>query len=820
MLPSKILTHGTTDFDVTVSARENDSDVLIKVNEGFDKDMALNVLNLKVTGTINSYDIIVFRNKMLNLRKLDLSDATIVGSSYEYYSGCHTEDNVVGNYMFKELNLNEVLLPKNAISIGVYAFAGSNNLTKVQLPDSLRDIKVDAFYYCQRLESITFPATIQNIGREAFCGCSNLQAIYFPPVLDYHDASFDYGVFKYCFKLKSVTLPYGVSTIVDSNLSGRGVFQDCRSLEEVTLPPTLKNIPSYCFSGCSSLKTVVIPPTLQSIGANAFSGCTSLTEFRIPAGVNSIGNGAIPGTVKDVYTYTIQPTSIGENTFESSTYLTATLHVPETSERLYYWDTQWSQFQSIENFNEPYSYFYLDDKDLIEDPDTPRIEGETNEETGEKTNPDADLGSGSGLVVEGDDSQDLGNVDIDADGKGNGTTIIGGDSSTSESGGNVNIDMLNVNIPITGNRWYFFAFPFDVPCENIKFNGQMVWRYYDGEWRAMNGSGAWKNMKGEKLERGRGYIFQGSKNGTLTISVPNVSFNGQDWTNILEQFVSANAQDASWNFIGNPFLSFYELADLGFDGPITWWNPNTNSYEALSPEDDDLSMYPFMAFFVQKPEGTDGVDFFSNYQETNNQKNDPNHRAAARRRRAARRTARSLSDRKIINLTVTDGTNSDRTRVVFNSQASAAYEVGTDASKFISTEAPQIYSLDAENVRYAINERPAADGVVNLGFYAPADGAFTLECTRTDCELSLKDLQSGKVITLTPGTTYEFTAKKGYDDSRFVLTASGTDVTAIDAINAAEADATYYRVNGLETDGSQRGLMIEVKNGEATKVVR
>lgn len=747
--------HFSETINVTVSARENDSDVLLKVNEGYDKDMALYVLNLKVTGTINSYDIIAFRNKMLNLRKLDLSDATIIDCSYEYYAGHHTEENYIGESMFRGMNIIEFILPNNTERIGPWAF-----------------------HECRKLKKIIMPEHITEMGYDAFNGCTSLQTITFP------------------------------------KLSGNS------SISGITIPPALTKIPYSCFVNCHSIQTVNLPPTLKSIGAQAFGSCNSLTEFRIPAGVNSIGDYAIPGSVKDVYTYTIQPTSIGEKTFESDTYLTATLHVPETSERLYYWDTQWSQFQSIENFNEPYSYFYLDDKDLIEDPDTPRIEGETNEETGEKTNPDADLGSGSGLVVEGDDSQDLGNVDIDADGKGNGTTIIGGDSSTSESGGNVNIDMLNVNIPITGNRWYFFAFPFDVPCENIKFNGQMVWRYYDGEWRAMNGSGAWKNMKGEKLERGRGYIFQGSKNGTLTISVPNVSFNGQDWTNILEQFVSANAQDASWNFIGNPFLSFYELADLGFDGPITWWNPNTNSYEALSPEDDDLSMYPFMAFFVQKPEGTDGVDFFSNYQETNNQKNDPNHRAAARRRRAARRTARSLSDRKIINLTVTDGTNSDRTRVVFNSQASAAYEVGTDASKFISTEAPQIYSLDAENVRYAINERPAADGVVNLGFYAPADGAFTLECTRTDCELSLKDLQSGKVITLTPGTTYEFTAKKGYDDSRFVLTASGTDVTAIDAINAAEADATYYRVNGLETDGSQRGLMIEVKNGEATKVVR
>ena len=824
MLATKIFTHGTTDFDVTVSARENDSDVLHKVNEGFDKDMALYVLNLKVTGTINSYDIIVFRNKMINLRKLDLSDATIVGSAYEYYSGCHTEDNIVGNSMFREMNLIELILPKNATRIGYGAFYLCGKLRSIRLPENVETIEsgysdMGTFWGCSNLASIEFPSTIQRIGDLAFYNCSQLMTVSFPKELESMDAIIGYGVFAGCSKLKSITLPKGISKITDEGVRDYwGAFAGCTSLEEVILPETLTNIPFRCFNGCSSLKTIAIPPTLQSIGGGAFSGCSSLTEFRIPAGVNSIGDNAIPSSVKDVYTYTIQPTSIGENTFASDSYLKATLHVPDTSEKLYYWDTQWSQFQSIENFNEPYSYFYLDDKDLIEDPDTPRIKGETDEETGEKVNPDANLGKDSGLVVDGNDSQDLGNVDVEADGEGSGTTIKGGDSNTSESGGNINIDMLNVNIPIIANRWYFFAFPFDVPFENIKFNGQMVWRYYDGEWRAMHGSGSWKEFKGETLERGHGYIFQGSKNGTLTLSIPKVSFDAKDWLQELKQYVASNLQDASWNFIGNPFQSFYELADLGFDGPITWWNPNSNSYEALSPEDDDFSMYPFMAFFVQKPEGSEGVNFFSQFRETFNQKNDPNHRANARKRRAARRS-HALSDRKLINLTVTDGTNSDRTRVVFNSNADAAYEVGTDASKFISTEAPQIYSLDASNVRYAINERPAGDGVVNLGFYAPADGAFTIECTRTDCELTLKDCQSGKIITLTPGTTYEFTAKKGYDDSRFVLNAKGTDVIGIDAVES-DADATYYRINGLETDGSQRGLMIEVKNGEAVKVVR
>lgn len=730
---------GPTSFDVAVSAKENDSDILNKINNGGNTDKSHNVFNLKVSGTINSYDIMVMRNKMINLRKLDLSDAVITASSYEYYTGCHTENNVIGNNMFREMKLYKLILPYNIVSIGDYAF-----------------------YRCSKLTDIIIPKQVESIGHDAFMYCSQLTNAILPE------------------KLKSL---------------GGSAFRSCSSLREIKLPPTLTSIPEYCFSSCSNL-----------------------TEFRIPTSVTKIGNSAIPGSVRNVYTYTIQPTAIGQNTFDSDTYLKATLHVPETSEKLYYWDTQWSQFQSITNFNEPYSYFYLTDKDLIEDPDTPRLNGETDPETGDKKNPDADLGEGSGLVVDGDDSQDLGNVDLDHNGKENGATIIGGNSSTSESGGNVNIDMLNIKISVVAKKWYFFTFPFDIELSNIKFNGQMVWRYYDGEWRAMHGSGSWKDMKGEKLERGRGYIFQGSKAGTLTLSIPNASFNANDWKQRLEQFVSVNPEDASWNFIGNPFQSYYELADLGFEGPITWWNSNTNSYEAFSPLDDDLSMYPFMAFFVQKPEGVDEAEFFGEYRETNNQKNDPNHRAAARKRRLARR-ARAAADRMLVNLTVTDGTYGDRTRIVFNDQASEAYEVGVDASKFVSGEAPQIYSLDAKNVRYAINERPAGDGIVRLGFYAPASGIFTIGCQRNDCPVTLKDCLTGMTVELTEGATYEFTAEQGYDDARFVINGAGQ--SSIESVEGAEpADATYYRINGIETNGSQRGVMIEVKGNEATKVIR
>ncbi len=99
-----------TDYDVTVTAQEKESglqNVLTQYNLG-------KVVSLKVAGTINSYDIMVIRNKMPYLHHLDLTDATIVANDFEYYTGYHTEDNVIGDKMFynldKLISINTLLI--------------------------------------------------------------------------------------------------------------------------------------------------------------------------------------------------------------------------------------------------------------------------------------------------------------------------------------------------------------------------------------------------------------------------------------------------------------------------------------------------------------------------------------------------------------------------------------------------------------------------------------------------------------------------------------------------------------------------------------
>lgn len=158
----------TTDYDVTVTAQEKESGLLNVLGQ----DNLGKVVSLKVTGTINSYDIMAIRNKMPYLHHLDLTDATIVANDFEYYTGYHTEDNIIGNYMFASLvKLLSVKLPKNVTCIRDDALFSCSNLVEVVLPVKLEKIGSSAFSGCSGLTNIDLPPTLKTIGCYAFSNC-------------------------------------------------------------------------------------------------------------------------------------------------------------------------------------------------------------------------------------------------------------------------------------------------------------------------------------------------------------------------------------------------------------------------------------------------------------------------------------------------------------------------------------------------------------------------------------------------------------------------------------------------------------------------
>lgn len=706
---------------IEVTASNSGSSVRTAIGD----DLMADVVDLKITGTINSYDIIVLNQKMPILHNLDLSEAQIVACDYPYYNSYCTADNRLSDYLFyKHLSLRHIILPKEITG---------------------------------------------EMGAYVFSDC----------------------------KIRNIVIPNGVTTI------GRGAFY-WTGLQEIILPESLVKIGNDAFN-VAKFEKVVLPPKLETIGSSAFRS-TPLTEIRLPSSLKEIGSGAFSNcdNLKKVYTYTILPLSIADGTFGNAA--NAELYLPETSSENYYFAAGWNGFLKHITFNEPYEYFYLAGDKVLND-NTGYIEGE-----GDK-NPDADINPGGGLVVEGEQGDDetpnqsLGDVNVESDGNGNSGSIMGDN--------NLWMDNLNIKINVKGGRWYFFAFPFDIKMDKISLeNGSAhVWRYYDGEERA-NGKTGWKNVNGNKLNAAQGYIFQSSGDDVLVLNIEDVRVKKEDKYNELVAHMSENLKDASWNFMGNPYMSYYDLNDMDYSAPVTVWDGT--KYVAIRPGDDDYHFTPFEAFFVQKPEGEGSVGFDGDQQMTQTQSKEKKEKQKAARKMLVKQMAGSDNPRKLINLTLSCGEENDGTRIVFNNAQSMAYETMCDAAKFESQGVIQLFTLGTGNERYAINERPVDNGIVNVGYTAPTAGEYTISAPRMDTPVFVKDMKTGALHDLREGG-YTFSTEAGTFAQRIQIWTEGT-ATGIGRVNTEQATGAekVYDMSGRAANKDAKGVYII--NGEKTLV--
>ena len=370
--------------------------------------------------------------------------------------------------------------------------------------------------------------------------------------------------------------------------------------------------------------------------------------------------------------------------------------------------------------------------------------------------------------------------------------------------------------------------PFDVRVSEIEVleEGTTNWviRKYDGEKRALGETAeTWVKMSGDDiLNAGEGYIIQSSRyigtssqsySGFRMKAINNANKNhifiNTDATVTLNEHQSEFAHNRSWNLIGNPYPSYYDTRFMDFSAPITVWNMNNNTYTAYSPSDDSYILCPGEAFFVQCP--IDDTDIL--FSKDGRQKD----RTVRAMEQQARRKVAALSEhRVIVNLSVSDGTYNDKTRIVLNESASIDYEMDKDASKFMSTEmnVPQIYTSNA-GVNYAINERPIANGRVDLNTRIHADGQYTitLDSQLSDYSVELYDKKVNKKVMLSECKSYSFFAESGEEGARFTLYFSNGETGVTDDFMADESAHDIYTIDGKKVDAPvQKGVY--VRNGK------
>lgn len=580
-------------------------------------------------------------------------------------------------------------------------------------------------------------------------------------------------------------------------------FSGLNSLVSVSLPEGLKYVSPYAFSFCPNLKSVELPSSLTMIESGLFRGCNSLKSvvcrMLAPAAINSY-----------------------DDPFEGVDRNSCILQVPMLSLESYTNHPYWGRFGRIEGYEG-----LKDDKATVNGPLHLN-------ETWFNRFTELTLGYGAGLTINGEAAFPLKKL-----------TMYQGDNQIQEfilqnSYGNiemlgrqvtpsslvnhcesVTVEEVKIEYMFQSGRWYFLSFPFDVNVADITIEKldatnvgdiEYVFRYYDGATRAISGVGQnWKNVSETVLKAGQGYIFQVSCEVRLGVKASSAGAAQMLTPAMRKMVVSENVSEVTsnqgWNFIGNPYPSYFNMQGMDYKAPITVWNNMSQTYEAYSALDaDEYILSPMQAFFVQVPSGTKEIQFT------------PDARLAEATVVEKSNTTRMAGmGRSLINLRLSDGTHTDKTRVVITPQASLGYEIQEDAAKFMSPVAiiPQLYTLDATHSQYAINVAPLGNkDAVKVGYYAGMAGEYVLSADRSDVDVWLWDALTGTTVELS-AQNYHFTSEQGSFNNRFTLYMSVVPTSVNN--ESATTSEVLSTADGIIVKG-QAGQKIEVYTVAGAKI--
>lgn len=736
----------------------------------YNVDHLKEVRNLKIIGSMNDEDWAKISMMKDNLIELDLSE---------------TDAREITKELFKSAAcLKSIKLPEGLTKIGDNAFQNAHSLEYVGFPSTLESIGYSAFSHTSIISAI-LPDKCTKIGRTAFSDCSFLKNVKLSDALTEID---DY-TFSYCYELRTFKLPEMLEAI------GSQAFYNCSHVA-FDFPESLKSIGYCAFQNTNRYgekAELILPKNVSSIGQWAFTD-SKYTYAEIPVSFYTLEYKEyfLPSTVTTIRLNC--PTVIGRKSSDAkivsdSDRPNITLQVPSFLVNAYKLDDYWYNFGKIEGFSTAEIGEWVINNALVLGA-RDRFEG----------NPSIEINTGGSLKINGTDGMSVADLSFKISPYG----AIYGQMFSNADDVTVSGKLWN-EFYTYKNQWYFMSLPYNIKVSDItsaSSTAKRAIRYYDGAHRAENGAtGSWTDYgQDDIIPAGTGFIFQSSEAGWWTL--PSMEDESKQFLTSNNMFVkelaanpSDNASNRGWNLVGNPYQCWYNIHKLNFTAPITVRDLKNNTYAAYSVIDDDYAIAPCQAFFVQCPEGISNISFpLDGRQMTSVIESQVGVRPRA--------FATGAASRKIIDLSVSNNTFTDRTRVVINNAATTGYDTNCDAGKFFSEseEVPQIYSLDAEGNKYAINERPETGGSVRLGFIAPQGGNFTMQLTRnTMGNVILKDNETGASVNIS-GQEYSFTSDAGTYENRFEL--YFTETTGIENTAAVQqAMSVNVTENGISITG-------------------
>lgn len=168
----------------------------------------------------------------------------------------------LGGNIFKNSNIESIVLPDTVTTIGDNAFYNTN--LKSITANGICNLNKRCFYGCEQLADINFP-DLRYIGTEALFDCKLLTQDLDLPFVNWVA---DKGLAETYFK--TINLP-------ECTEVGASAFEGCTA-QEIVLKKTTK-LGAKAFYNCTNLETIYIP---QATSFGGCSGCTNLKTVFAP----------------------------------------------------------------------------------------------------------------------------------------------------------------------------------------------------------------------------------------------------------------------------------------------------------------------------------------------------------------------------------------------------------------------------------------------------------------------------------------------------------------------------------------------------------
>lgn len=379
-------------------------------------------------------------------------------------------------------------------------------------------------------------------------------------------------------------------------------------------------------------------------------------------------------------------------------------------------------------------------------------------------------------------------------------------------------------------KWYFFSLPFTVPEASIykvisgteslvnwgdPFEGAYQYGYdlyvgeYDGYNRDLSGfpanSSYWVNLNTRTLVANKGYIMALAGVAPITFRFKSTAgassiIGGDKQLSVSKYVTSTNLIDNSWNLIGNPYSSGFDLTNATNHKPYYIFNGST--YSVVIGDGSDLqstrTMSPYSSMFLQAADAANTLDFGTAGQ--------------------ALKTPSVVENLNydVISLSLSKDGVADLTRIRLGNDFKSAYELGKDAAKIksLNSRAPQISSV-LNGLEYAVNSVPTTVKDLQLRVFCPTAGSYSLDMSNlalcpdlNACELI--DTKTSARVDLLNVQKYEFTSDAGSFDrfSIHMMLNNTTDINGLTNDNVK----TWSEGADLVISGVKAGNEIHVYN--------